>query len=533
MPRELCRELGYRPSEIDDLVEAWFALIHPSDTERVASAVDDVLCHASGHINFRHRMLQKNGEVQWVDTSAAITRNDDGQPVRLAGTKRMISSNTRTEVQTYSSKNSLNREEFLFRLSERLTNSASSSYASPQVFVLKLTQYDEVKAALGNQAAHQLVREFSRHLKHILPQAEGESLARLDESHLAVLSNQDRIEQCAQAVRKLIKRPFRVFEHDLFVTITMGVNSFGTSNRSSEEIVREALVAASEATKSHTEQPTRFENRMDQKSLERFHLETDLRFAVQNQEFELHYQPIISLSCGSIIGFEALIRWNSPARGYVSPDQFIPLAEETGLINPIGEWVLCEAVNELERLHASGLHSPNLSISVNLSACQFFQPSLLRTLKHCLANSSIKPSQLILEITESVLLDNNDEAAKIFNELRTIGVRLHMDDFGTGYSSLSLLRSCPVDKLKIDRSFVRSLADNEADQAIVRAIMTMTHSLGKNVIAEGIETPEQLQYLRSLGCSYGQGHYFAKPIPAPSSWVKQAANTPKIGLSVG
>ena len=293
------------------------------------------------------------------------------------------------------------------------------------------------------------------------------------------------------------------------------------------------LVAASEATKSHTEQPTRFENRMDQKSLERFHLETDLRFAVQNQEFELHYQPIISLSFGSIIGFEALIRWNSPARGYVSPDQFIPLAEETGLINPIGEWVLCEAVNELERLHASGLHSPNLSISVNLSACQFFQPSLLRTLKHCLANSSIKPSQLILEITESVLLDNNDEAAKIFNELRTIGVRLHMDDFGTGYSSLSLLRSCPVDKLKIDRSFVRSLADNEADQAIVRAIMTMTHSLGKNVIAEGIETPEQLQYLRSLGCSYGQGHYFAKPIPAPSSWVKQAANTPKIGLSVG
>jgi len=530
----LCRDLGYRTSEVDDIVDAWFALIHPADTERVASAVDDILTHSSEHIKLRHRMLQKNGDIRWVDTTASIVRNSEGRPVRLNGTKRLISPEHQSNSDSANREGILDRQAFLHRLSQTLEpryQDNKSAVHAPKVLVLQLTSYPQVKAALGARAAELLVLEFGRQLNAVLPFEQRSSIARLDESNLSLIATPATIDECVSAVSLLTKEPLQILGRDVFVPVNMGINNCTSREQTPEDFVRDALVAASQQNVSTHDQPTTFAHKMHVESLERLNLETDLRFAVQNREFELHYQPIISLTSGAIIGFEALLRWKSPVRGYVSPDQFIPLAEETGLINPIGEWVLCEAVNELERLHDSGLHSPHLSISVNLSACQFFQPSLLKTLKRCLSTSRIKPSQLILEITESVLLDNNDEAAKIFDQLRGMGVRLHMDDFGTGYSSLSLLRRCPVDKLKIDRSFVRSLTHNEADQAIVRAIMTLTQSLGKNVIAEGIETSEQLQYLRSLGCTYGQGHYFAKPIPAPSSWLKQAANTPQIGAS--
>ena len=536
LPKELCQHLGYRPSEVDDLVDAWFALIHPGDTERVATAVDDVLSDATGNIEFRHRMLQKNGDVQWVDTAAAIVRDDDGEPIRLSGTKTMLLSEVSSNRDASDQHGILNRQNFLHRLSDALKSASDNNanpLSSPKVLVVELTRYAQVKAALGAQAAELLVVEFSRRLKARLPADQRSTMARLDESHLSLIATQATIDECVRTVSQLIKKPLQLLGRDVFVTVNMGINACRTRDQKPDEVVRDALVAASQQKLSNHEQPTTFENEMHRESLERLTLETELRFAIQNREFELHYQPIISLNSGAIIGFEALLRWKSPSRGFVSPECFIPLAEETGLINPIGEWVLCEAVNELERLHDSGLHSPHLSISVNLSPCQFFEPSLLRTLRRCLSKARFQPSQLILEITESVLLDNNEEATRIFEELRAMGVRLHMDDFGTGYSSFSLLRRCPVDKLKIDRSFVRSLTHNEADQAIVRAIMTLTQSLGKNVIAEGIETPEQLQYLRSLGCTYGQGHYFAKPIPAPSSWVKQAANTPQIGVSAG
>ena len=250
---------------------------------------------------------------------------------------------------------------------------------------------------------------------------------------------------------------------------------------------------------------------MHARAVSRLQLESDLRQAIEQKEFCVYYQPIVSLQTGRLAGFEALVRWNHPRRGLVAPADFIPVAEETGLIVPIGEWVLNEACAQVRQWQIDSPSHRSLSLSVNLSARQVAQPDLLDRIKEALETSKLNPHCLKLEITESVVMENAEAAALMFKQLRSLGVQLSIDDFGTGYSSLSYLHRFPLNYLKIDRSFVMRLTTDN-DNAIVRTISTLARNLGMEVIAEGIETEEQYQQLKMLGCEYGQGYLFSRPV---------------------
>jgi EAL domain-containing protein (putative c-di-GMP-specific phosphodiesterase class I) len=254
---------------------------------------------------------------------------------------------------------------------------------------------------------------------------------------------------------------------------------------------------------------------MHARAVLRLQLESDLRQAIERNEFCVYYQPIVCLQTGRLSGFEALVRWNHPRRGLVSPVDFIPVAEETGLIVPIGQWVLNEACAQVRQWQIDSPSHRSLSLSVNLSARQVAQPNLLARIKEALDNSKLPAYCLKLEITESVVMENAEAAALMFKQLRSLGVQLSIDDFGTGYSSLSYLHRFPLNYLKIDRSFVMRLTTDN-DNAIVRTISTLARNLGMEVIAEGIETEEQYQQLKMLGCEYGQGFLFSRPVESHS-----------------
>src|SRR6266404_784872 len=246
-------------------------------------------------------------------------------------------------------------------------------------------------------------------------------------------------------------------------------------------------------------------------------LETGLRRALAHDEFRVHYQPIISLESWRISGFEALVRWEHPEHGYVSPLKFIPVAEETGLIIKIGEWVLREACQQLKIWQEHFPSDPPLSMSVNLSGKQLSQPDLIDRISQILSETGIEASTLKIEITESAIIENIDAAAMTLRRIKALGIRLSLDDFGTGYSSLSYLHRFPVDTLKIDRSFISGLGARDEDSEIVRTIVELAHNLHMEVVAEGVETEEQVSYLKALQCEYGQGYYFSRPLDAESA----------------
>lgn len=272
-----------------------------------------------------------------------------------------------------------------------------------------------------------------------------------------------------------------------------------------------------------------FDNAMHIRAVALLQLETDLRRAVRSGEFQLHYQPIVSLQTGKITGFEALLRWQHPQRELISPAEFIPVAEETGLIIPIGWWVLWEACRQMRAWHLQfPLNSP-LTISVNISGKQFSQPDLIKNIEKILRETGLDARSLKLEITESVLMENAKSAAAMLVQLQNLGIRLSIDDFGTGYSSLSYLRRFPINTLKIDRSFINSVDINIEEIEIIRAVVALAGNLGMDVVAEGVETQKQMYQLQALKCDFGQGYYFSKPLDSQTAETLIAAEIPEKG----
>jgi EAL domain-containing protein (putative c-di-GMP-specific phosphodiesterase class I) len=300
-------------------------------------------------------------------------------------------------------------------------------------------------------------------------------------------------------------------KNSAFATTSIGIALSSSGYDRPEDILRDADTAMYRAKENGKARYEVFDHGMHARAVSRLQLESDLRQAVEQNEFCVYYQPIVSLQTGRLAAFEALVRWNHPRRGLVMPADFIPVAEETGLIVPIGLWVLAEACARVRKWQKASPAHRSLGLSVNLSARQVAQPDLLERIKEALERSKLSPHCLKLEITESVVMENAEAAAQMFKQLRALGVQLSIDDFGTGYSSLSYLHRFPLNYLKIDRSFVSRLTTDN-DNAIVRTISTLARNLGMEVIAEGIETEEQHQQLKMLGCEFGQGYLFSEPV---------------------
>jgi diguanylate cyclase (GGDEF)-like protein len=406
-----------------------------------------------------------------------------------------------------------NRAMFTELLKAEMDNSQRRDAHMFAVLFLDLDRFKNINDSLGHTHGDLLLVAFAERLERALRPVD--TLARFGGDEFAILlsgmSDATDAIRVAQRISEELSQPFVLDKNSAFATSSIGIALSSTGYDRPEDILRDADTAMYRAKENGKARYEVFDQGMHARAVSRLQLESDLRRAVEEKQFCVFYQPIICLENGRLSGFEALVRWNHPRRGLVSPADFIPVAEETGLIVPIGEWVLYEACKHIRKMQVAFPSHRSLSLSVNLSARQVAQPDLLDRIQDALAISKLDSHCLKLEITESVVMENAEAATLMFKQLRAIGVQLSIDDFGTGYSSLSYLHRFPLNYLKIDRSFVMRLTTDN-DNAIVRTILTLARNLGMEVIAEGIETEEQYQQLRMLGCEYGQGYLFSHPV---------------------
>ncbi len=377
------------------------------------------------------------------------------------------------------------------------------------ILFLDLDRFRSVNDTLGHEYGDELLRQVGDRLRGRLQK--GDTVARLGDDEFVVLQceadNPTNPSKLASKLVDCISAPFELGDHQAIVGASVGIAMASTDADGTDELLKKANIALHRAKEDGGNTCRFFEAEMDDMMRSRRSIEMDLRSALSNGEFELYYQPIVSIRSEQICAFEALLRWKHPKRGVISPAEFIPIAEETGLIIPIGEWVLRKACIEAAKW-------PNeIRVAVNLSPVQFKTSDLHQVVFGALTQSDLKSKRLELEITESALLLENERTLSILHQLRELGVRISMDDFGTGYSSLSYLRSFPFDKIKIDQSFVRDLSHNEDSMAIIRAVTTLGNSLGMTITGEGVETQIELDYLRQEGCTEAQGYFFSKPVP--------------------
>lgn len=410
-----------------------------------------------------------------------------------------------------------NRAMFTELLKAELENAKRSDDHSFAVLFLDLDRFKNINDSLGHTHGDLLLVAFAERLERTLRPVD--TLARFGGDEFAILlsgmnDTTDAV-RVAQRIQDELSQPFVLYKNSAFATASIGIALSSSGYDKPEDLLRDADTAMYRAKENGKARYEVFDVDMHTRAVSRLQLESDLRQAIEKKEFCVFYQPIISLQTGRLSGFEALVRWLHPRRGLVSPADFIPVAEETGLIVPIGEWVLSEACARVREWQLKSPSHRSLSLSVNLSARQVAQPNLLERIKEALDESKLSPHCLKLEITESVVMENAEAAAQMFKQLRSLGVQLSIDDFGTGYSSLSYLHRFPLNYLKIDRSFVDHLT-TDSDNAIVRTISTLARNLGMEVIAEGIETEEQYRQLRALGCEYGQGYLFSQPVNTES-----------------
>ena len=406
-----------------------------------------------------------------------------------------------------------NRVLFRERLSRALIRAHRNEKLVALMFI-DLDRFKNVNDTLGHDAGDQLLVEIGGRLKDIL--REGDTIARLGgDEFTVILEDIEKAEDAAIIARKILdimKAAVSLDGHDVFVTPSIGITIYPLDDTSEDILLRNADTAMYRAKEQGRNGFQFYTTGMNTRTVERLELESKLRKALDNDEFLLYYQPKIDLGNGQLIGAEALIRWQHPELGMVSPADFIPLAEETGLIVPIGEWVIKTACAEAGNWERQGFHS--LRTAVNLSARQFSEVDIVRLIIEAVISSSISPLNLEVEITESMLMEDTDISNAKLKELKGHGIHVSVDDFGTGYSSLSYLKRFHIDTLKIDQSFVRDITYDPDDAAIASAIIALGKNLRLNVVAEGVETEEQLKFLQAHGCSQAQGYYFSRPLCA-------------------
>jgi diguanylate cyclase len=395
------------------------------------------------------------------------------------------------------------------------------------VLFLDFDRFKLVNDSLGHEVGDELLVAISQRLAGTMRAtdavsiSDGATAARLGGDEFVILAddikNAEDAGRIAERILKTLGEPYVLKAHNVNSTASIGITTSGIEYKSADDMLRDADTAMYHAKATGKARYVLFDRKMHEQVTARLEMENELRHAVERNELVLNYQPVVSLADGAVLGFEALVRWNHPSRGMIPPSAFVPCCEETGLIVSIGDWILAEACRQLKFLQDSDPSRANLLMSVNLSGAQLCRTTLVPRVRELLTETGIRPQCLILEITETVMIHNADNTIPALEALNAMGVRLHMDDFGTGYSSLNCLHRFPLTGLKIDQNFVKSASENRDYAAIVHAIVSLAKNLGMSLVAEGIETADQLALLLAMDCDEGQGFYFSKPLEASAA----------------
>ena len=495
----------------------WLPVLHADDRDRFKLTLDTIIEHRRGRIAQDFRVRGKEGHYHWVSLRARPVLGSDGEVVRCVGTMKDVTDRKKAEERLlhdalHDQLTGLpNRELFIDRLDSIAALAATRPDVRPSIFVIDVDRFKQVNDDFGIATGDTILLTVGRRLKRVLkPQ---DSLARLsgDQFGLILMSETDvaPIVAFAESLLQAIKAPIAFADREIVLTGSIGITGW-TENVPSQDVLKEAELAMYQAKRFGGDRIEPFRPAYKTAGSGRLEMESDLRRAFERQELSLAFQPIVRLENGEIAGFEALLRWEHPKRGAISPAEFIPVAEGSGLIVQLGQFALEEAVRRLSDWHKMTGDS-SLTMSVNISSRQLIRQDLLNDVRAVLKRFQLPPSALKLEITESLVMDNPERSAQLLAHLREMGVGLSLDDFGTGYSSLSYLLRFPFDTLKIDQSFLRD--DGQPQRPIIlQSIVTMAHDLGLSVVAEGVETDADALRLRQLHCEYAQSYMFSPPL---------------------
>jgi diguanylate cyclase (GGDEF)-like protein/PAS domain S-box-containing protein len=496
----------------------WLDYLHPEDRPRIIGQVKTFLRGRGTLDILDYRIVRPDGEVRHVEVHTHVTRNEAGRVTRAVGVDLDVTDKKRIEqhIQHLAHHDALtglpNRLTLELRLEQSLADSRRNGRGVAVMF-LDLDRFKSINDSLGHHIGDLLLKEVANRLRAAL--RESDTVARLGGDEFVIvlsgLESPDPATMLADGILHAIAQPYFLDGHELHTTPSIGISMAPQDGVDVATVMKHADTAMYHAKAQGRNTFRFFDASMNQAAVHRLEIEHALREALQHDQFVLHFQPRLDMA-GWVTGAEALIRWNRPGHDLQSPGVFIPIAEETDLINDIGEWVLRAACHQVREWNEAGLRQP--PIAVNLSARQLRQPTLLGHIAELIQEAGIAPEQIEFEITESMAMENPERAVRLLRELRSRGIHLAIDDFGTGYSSLAYLKRLPLDALKIDRSFVADITVDASDLAIARGTIALAHSLGLRVVAEGVETEAQLAVLRESGCDEVQGYLFAPALPA-------------------
>lgn len=512
--------LGYEESEIGASVHEWFQRVHREDIHKLEKDISDHLGGVTPHFENEHRLLTKDGVYLWVLSRGIAIKDSEGHPLRIAGSLTDISARKKTEEQLiqnafFDTLTGLpNRALFMDRLRMAFAHQKRNKEYLFAILFLDLDRFKNINDSFGHLMGDELLVHVAKKLQaHIRPD---DTIARFGGDEFVILLSDIKDEQdaffIAQRINAIFRDPFYLKDFELYVSVSIGIANSNHQYQQPEDILRDADTALYTAKSKGKGCSVVFDDSMHVNALDRLELEIDLRHAIERGEFILYYQPIIHLEDRRTIGFEALVRWRHPRRGLLLPLEFIPLAEETGLIIPLSVWIIREACRQLRSWQEKyGLES-SLLVSVNISPLHLRHSGFVDQIRDILTETRLLPEHLAVEITENFMLENSADVTTVLTQLQELGVKIYIDDFGTGFSSLSYVQRFPINTLKIDRSFIDRLSASNKTIEIVQSIITMARNMNLHIIAEGVEDLDNLQELQNLKCESAQGFLFSQPV---------------------
>jgi diguanylate cyclase (GGDEF)-like protein/PAS domain S-box-containing protein len=511
-------QIGYADDELPNSFESWELHLHPDESKGVKQKLQAFLGKPWGDWEEEFRLRHKNGTYRWIQARAKVSLDDKGQVIKMTGvhidiTERVIAESRATYLAYHDSLTDLPNR-LLFH--DRVENAIARAQFNGQrlsILFFDLDRFKHINDSLGHPAGDRVLTQVAARLREAVH--DENTLARLGGDEFALLiENVEREQSLALVSEKLLacfKEPFEEKEHEFYLNASIGIAVYPRDGENTASLLKNADAAMYKAKNSGRGGFQFYTEELTDNAYHHFTLENRLRQALHLNQFEVHYQAKINLNSGRVIGAEALLRWRHPDMGYIPPDEFIPVAEETGLIREIGEWVLVHTCRDAKEWCDRGIDFGH--VAVNLSGVQLQYDDFVASVRQVLNETGLDPRYLELEVTENFLMLDAQASARYLRNLQQLGLSIAIDDFGTGYSSLAHLTRFPINKLKIDRSFVNHLSQDVQSREISRTIISLGHTLGMQVVAEGIEQVEQLEILRQEGCDEGQGFYISKPVP--------------------